>query len=145
MKRLFLGVTAVALLFSNVALADPIADRKAEMKNNGKSIGLLSKMAKGEVPFDAAEAIKALESMKTTTANFTELFPKGTEAGGETEASPKIWEDPEGFKAALAKFHGAIDAAIAAAPQDAAALGPVLGSVGGNCVACHETYRIMKQ
>jgi len=144
MKRLFLGVAAVALLFSNVAFADVIADRQAEMKNNGKNIGMLVKMTKGEVPFDAAEVIKALESMKSTTANYAELFPKGSETGGDTEASPKIWEDPEGFKAALAKFHTDIDAAIAAAPQDAAALGPVLGSVGGNCNACHESYRIMK-
>lgn len=144
MMKLFFGVAAAAMLFSGIAHADVIADRKAEMKNNGKNIGMLAKMAKGEVPFDAAEVIKALESMKSTTANFVELFPAGSETGGETEASPKIWEDPAGFKAALAKFHADIDAAVAAAPQDAAALGPVLGSVGGNCKACHDSYRVMK-
>lgn len=144
MMKLFFGVAAAAMLFSGIAHADVIADRQAEMKNNGKNIGMLAKMAKGEVPFDAAEVIKALESMKNTTANYAELFPVGSETGGDTEASPKIWEDPAGFKAALAKFHADIDAAVAAAPQDAAALGPVLGSVGGNCKACHDSYRVMK-
>jgi cytochrome c556 len=144
MTRLFLSVAAAALLLAGAAHADPIADRQKEMKNNGAQMKLLAQSAKGEVAYDAAAVLAALKSMKDTTANFADLFPAGTETGGDTTASPKIWEDPEGFKTALAKFHTDIDAAVAAAPADAAALGAVLGKVGGNCQSCHESFRIMK-
>ncbi|HSO48249.1 MAG TPA: cytochrome c [Rhizobiaceae bacterium] len=144
MKKLFFSVAAATLLFAGAAHADAIADRKAEMKNNGASMKLLAQSAKGEVAYDAAAVLNALTSMRTTTTNFADLFPAGTETGGETTASPKIWEDMAGFKAALAKFHTDLDAAIAAAPADPAALGPVLASVGGNCQSCHESFRIMK-
>ncbi len=144
MKKLFFSVAAATVLFAGVAHADVIADRKAEMKNNGASIKLLSQSAKGEVPYDAAAVLAALTSMRKTTSNFADLFPAGSETGGETTASPKIWEDMNGFKTALAKFHTDLDAAIAAAPADPAALGAVLGAVGGNCQSCHESYRIMK-
>ncbi|MCC2097296.1 MAG: cytochrome c, partial [Hyphomicrobiales bacterium] len=56
----------------------------------------------------------------------------------------KIWEDMDGFKAAVEKMRGDLDAAIAAAPQDKAAFMPVFQQVAGNCGACHEAYRIKK-
>jgi cytochrome c556 len=146
MKRLFMCVAAAALLVSGLAHADAIADRKAAMKTkNGASMGTLVKFAKGETtPYDAAAVLAALTTIRESTKGFADLFPAGTETGGETTASPKIWEDMAGFKAAIAKFEGDVDAAIAAAPADQAALGAVLGSVGGNCKSCHEAYRIMK-
>ncbi len=145
MNKLFLGVAAAAMLFSGFAHADAIADRKAMMKEkNGAQMGALVKFAKGETPYDAAAVVAALTEMRTGTATFGDLFPAGSETGGETTASPKIWEDMAGFKAALVKFHGDLDAAIAAAPADQAALGAVLGSVGGNCKSCHESFRVMK-
>ncbi len=145
MKKLFFSVAAATLLFAGVAHADAISDRKAIMKEKvGASMGVLVKTSKGEMAYDAAAVLAALTTMREATANFGDLFPAGSETGGETTAAPKIWEDMDGFKAALAKFHTDLDAAIAAAPADVAALGPVLGSVGGNCKSCHETFRIMK-
>jgi cytochrome c556 len=143
MKKLFFSVAAASLLIAGVAHADAIAERKAIMKEKvGASMGVLVKTSKGEVAYDAAAVLAALTTMRESTANFGDLFPAGTETGGETTASPKIWEDTEGFKAALAKYRADLDAAIAAAPQDVAALGPVLGAVGGNCKSCHESFRV---
>ena len=54
MRKLILAISALALATS-AAFADPIADRKAIMKERGKAIGgLSSKMVKGEEAFDAA-------------------------------------------------------------------------------------------
>lgn len=146
MNKLFLGVAAGAMMISSIAHADAIADRKAVMKEkNGANMGALVKFAKGETtPYDPAAALASLKAMREGTATFADLFPVGSETGGETSASPKIWEDNAGFKAALAKYHADLDAAIAAPPADVAALGAVLGAVGANCKSCHETYRIVK-
>ena len=59
MRKLVLAISALALAVS-AAFADPIADRKALMKENGKAVGGLAKMAKGETPFDAAAVLAAL-------------------------------------------------------------------------------------
>jgi cytochrome c556 len=144
MKRLFIGVAGAAMLIAGVAHADVIADRKAEMKNNGAKIGMLVKSAKGEIDYDAAAVLDALKSMRATTNNYAELFPTGSATGGETEASPKIWEDMDGFKAKLAAFHAELDAAIAAAPDSKEALQPLVGKIGGTCQGCHETFRLKK-
>jgi cytochrome c556 len=144
MKKLFIGVAGAAMLIAGVAHADVIADRKAEMKNNGAKMGVLVKSVKGEIEYDAAAILDALKSMRATTTNYAELFPAGTETGGETEASPKIWEDMEGFKAKLAAFHAELDAAVAAAPDSKEALQPLVGKIGGTCQGCHETFRLKK-
>lgn len=144
MKSVVLGIFASALLFVTAANADAIADRKAVMKTkNGASIGLLAKTAKGEMEFDAAAVLNAFKTMREGTEGFADLFPEGSEMG-DTTASPKIWEDMEGFKAELASFHADLDTAIAAAPQDKAAFMPLFSTIGGHCASCHEKYRLQK-
>ncbi len=145
MRKLFLGVAAIALMVANVAHADAIADRKAIMKNNGAQMGVLGKTAKGEMAFDAAIALAAFNSMREGIEGFGELFPAGSETGGETTASPKIWEDMEGFQAKLAKFKGDLDAAITAAPADKDAFIAVFAPVASNCQSCHEEFRVQKK
>ncbi len=146
MKKLFLGVAAVAMMVAGVAHADAIADRKAVMKMKvGASMGVLGKTAKGEMDFDAAAVLAAFTTMREGAGGFGDLFPAGSETGGETTASPKIWEDMEGFKAKLAKFTGDLDSAITAAPADKDAFMAAFGPVAGNCQSCHEAYRVMKQ
>ena len=145
MQKLMLGVAAAMLLFTSVAQADVIADRKAIMKmKNGASIGMLVKTMKGEMDYDPAAVLAAFTTMREGIEGFADLFPEDSMTGGETTASPKIWEDMDGFKAAVAKFESDLDASIAAAPQDKAAFMSVFQSVAGNCGACHETYRIKK-
>ena len=56
-------------------------------------------MMKGEAEFNAVAAELILRTMNTAALGFDELFPAGSETGGETTASPKIWEDRAGFDA----------------------------------------------
>jgi cytochrome c556 len=133
------------LLFTSAAQADVIADRKAMMKQkNGASIGVLVKTVKGEMDYDAAAVLAAFKTMREGTEGFDKLFPEDSKTGGDTTASPKIWEDMAGFKATLDKFHADLDEAIAAAPQDKAAFMPYFQKVAGDCQTCHETYRVKK-
>lgn len=96
------------------AQADAIADRKAKMKEIGKNLGIIGKMVKGETAFDGAAALAAYNAMGTAGTGFVELFPEGSETGGKTTASPKIWSDRAGFEAADKQFGADIGAAIKA-------------------------------
>jgi cytochrome c556 len=143
MKKLLLAVSALAVI-SGSAFADPIADRKAIMKERGGIVGgQLAPIAKGEKPYDAAAVLAALQALDANAKKFDvdALFPAGSETG-DTKASPKIWEDMAGFKAAADKFAADVAAAVAANPQDAAAFQPLFGAIASNCGGCHQAYRM---
>ena len=145
MRKLIFAISALALATS-AAFADPIADRQALMKANGKAMGALVPITKGEKPFDAAVVLDALKTLNDDAQKLdvAALFPQGTDKGGDTEASPKIWEDMAGFQAKADEFKAAAAAALATPPQDAAALGATVGAIGKSCGGCHETFRIKK-
>lgn len=138
MKKLILAISALALAGS-AAFADPIADRKAIMKERGG----LNKVVKGETPFDAAAVATALQALQANAEKFDvdALFPAGSETG-DTKASPKIWEDMAGFKAATDKYLNDVKAAAAAPAADVEALKAQFGSVAANCGGCHQAYRL---
>ena len=144
MRKLFFAISAFAFATTAV-LADPIADRQALMKANGKAMGTLVPITKGEKPFDAAIVLDALKILNDDAQKLDVaiLFPAGSDVG-DTTASPKIWEDTAGFQAAVDKFKADTAAAVAAPPQDAAALGAAVGAIGSNCGSCHETFRVKK-
>lgn len=142
-KSLIAFTSFVALTFATSVQADAIADRQAKMKTVGKSIGTVSKMAKGQAEFDAAVALQAFVDMKNAADGFEALFPDGS-GEGKTEASPKIFSDRAGFEAKQAEFEAVLASVTASAPADLAALRASLGQVGQNCGACHKAYRVKK-
>jgi cytochrome c556 len=145
MKKIFIGTLAACLIASTAVYADEIADRKAAMKNVGFALGALVKMFKGEVDYDPQMAVLAFSVLNNATIGFPGLFPPGTETGGKTNAGPKIWEDMDGFKAAVAKAQGDSAAAIAAKPADLDSFKVLFRKVAKNCNICHETYRLPLQ
>jgi cytochrome c556 len=126
-----------------VAQQDPIAARKALMKENGKSAGAIAKMVKDEAPFDLATAKKSFATFEDAAAKMPALFPANSKTGGETTAAPKIWESMDDFKAKFVKF-GADAKAAQVSVKDLDSLKAALGNMGKNCGGCHEAYRIKK-
>lgn len=145
MRKLILAISMLAFAGS-VALADPIQDRQALMKERGKIAGGLSKVVKGEEPFDAAVVMTALQALQANAEKFDAeaLFPAGSDTGGDTTAAPTIWQDMAGFKAAGDKYLADVKAAVAAAPADVDALTAQFNTIGRDCGTCHQTYRIKK-
>lgn len=137
------SLTLAAFGLAVPAQADAIADRQAKMKTVGKSIGIVSKMAKGETEFDAAIALQAFVDMKDAAQDYETLFPDGSDQG-DTEASPAIFTDRAGFEAKQADFETTLASVTASAPADLDALRASLGQVGQNCGACHKAYRVKK-
>ena len=143
MKIALLVVSALAVMSAS-AFADPIADRKALMKERGGIVGgQLAPIAKGEKPFDAAAVMTALQALDTNAKAFKVdvLFAAGTETG-DTKASAKIWSDMAGFKNASDKYAADVAAAVAANPQDLDAFKPLFGAIASNCGSCHQGYRM---
>ena len=139
-------VATVCSLSLTVASAndDPIATRKAMMKNVGASIGVMGKMAKGEAEFDATQANLAMRAINNAAIGFVHLVPEGSESGGETEAAPKIWEDMVGFIAKSRDMEEVTADAIAFPAGSLDEMREQLGKLGATCKACHEGYRIKK-
>ena len=131
------SVTAV------LAQQDPIAARKQLMKDNGAQARVAAAIVKGEAPFDLAKAKQVFATFENTAAKFGDLFPPNSKEGGETTAAPKIWEDMNGFKAALAKF-GTEAKAANASVKDLESFRASFGAVSRNCGGCHEVYRVKK-
>jgi cytochrome c556 len=137
-RRLFPCLTILAL--SAACTSDNFASDREELmegvRDAAKPVGA---MLKGEKEFDADTLQESLAVFAEAAGKLGSLVPEGS-AGGE--ASPAIWDDPEGFAAAIKKWQDTTAAAIAAAPQSLEAAGPVMKPVMGNCKACHDDYRV---
>lgn len=139
-----IATIAVAASGVGVVAQDAIAQRKALMKSVGGASKTGAQMTKGEVPFDAAKAAEAMGTIATSVSGAVKLFPKGTETGGETTASPKIWENFKDFQDKSQKLADDATAAQKAAANGADAFKTAFGEVTKNCRGCHQPYRIQK-
>lgn len=99
----------------------------------------LTKMARGEVAFDAAEVARRMETIAATGAQVPVLF-EAAESDPKSEASPVIWASyPEFAQRAAAMIEAARTGAGA---QDLSALQEALGALGQTCKSCHGIFRI---
>lgn len=132
-----IGVTAVA------AQSDPIAARKALMKNMGAATKTGGQMVKGETPYDHAKAQEVFAVYADVASKMPDLFPASSKSGGETTASPKVWDDMNGFKAAFAKMSSEAKAAQSSV-KDLDGFKGAFSGLTKNCGGCHETFRVKK-
>lgn len=144
--RILATAAALAIIGASAVVAadEPQVVRAQMMKKVGGAMGALSGIAKGEKPYDADVVKTSLTTMSEVAKAFPEQFPAGSEMGHDTEASPKIWEQTDDFKAKAAKFGSDVDAVLANLPADQAGVGAALGTIGPNCGGCHEVYRVKK-
>ena len=134
-SALVLGVTAV------VAQSDPIAERRQIMKNVGASTRTGAQMAKGEIPFDAAKAQEILKVYALAADKAHTYFPDTAKTGGETTASPKIWENQADFRKRFDDWAKDI-AEAAKSSNDLKSFQASFGTLTKACGACHQAYRI---
>lgn len=143
--KLFVSAACLAtLLVATAAYADAISDRQKLMKGIGGATKTAGEMVQGKTPWDAAAAKAAMATISANAKAFPTLFPEGSETGGDTEASPKIWQDSAGFQELAAKLASTAEAAGNAADDGLDAFKPAFGAMAANCKACHEDYRLKK-
>ena len=137
-RHLFPSLTI--LLFSVACTSDSIvSDREELMEGVRDAAKPVGAMLKGERDFDAEMLEESLAVFAAAADKLGDLVPEGSSGG---EASPAIWDDPDGFATAISDWQDAIAVAIDAAPQSLEAAAPVMKSVFGNCKSCHDDYRI---
>jgi len=141
MKRLVLAAALAAIgVTAVVAQGDPIAARKAIMKENGNQSRIAREMIEGKQPFNLDAAKKVLATFAETHDKATALWPDSSKTGGDTASLPAIWENKADFEAKLTKF-SAESKAASAKVTDLDSFKAQMGEVGKNCGGCHQTYR----
>jgi len=144
MNRTVLAVVAIAIGVTAVAAqSDPIATRKATMKEVGAQTKTGGGMAKGEAPYDQSKAQAILATYVDASAKMPGLFPPTSKTGGDTAALPAIWDNKADFDAKFAKF-GADAKAAQGTVKDLDTFKAAFGGITKNCGGCHETYRAKK-
>lgn len=136
---LMLGVTAAAAQ----SCQDPINTRQTLMKRSGEMAKLASSMVKGETPFDLAKTKEIFAAFTNDASQMPNLFPECSKTGGDTTASPAIWEKADDFKAAIAKFTADIKAAQENT-KDFETFKASFQTIGKDCGSCHQTFRVRR-
>ena len=133
------ALTATAVM----AQADPIKERKTLLKEFGDDTHPLADMMKGQKAFDLAAVQKALDAYVKNVKELPNLFPEGTDKGGDTEALPAIWKNKTKFDDLYVKL-GTDATAARAAITDEASFKKNFPAVVKNCGACHDDFRQKK-
>ncbi len=129
---------AFLLAFPGSAMADPIADRKENFRQNVKLLKLIQPaIGAGDMDTINAEA----KRIAAWASVMPEYFPEGSDMG-ETKARPEIWENWDDF---LTKAKANHDAALAladiAATGDMDAIPTAFKALSDTCGACHKLYK----
>ena len=127
------------------AAVDPVKQRSELMKGVAKSTKLGGGMVRGQVPFDAKQAMDAMIVIVETPDKFVELFPEDSKTHPETEAAPAIWENWDDFKTRLDKLEADAQNAAASTENGLDSFRDAFVQMAQNCKSCHEKYRIKKQ
>ena len=122
------------------ANTDPIAERRALMKNDGMAAKKMFDMSKGTIPFDLAAVQESLKTLYEGASKSAALFPDDSKTGGGTAALPAIWQNKADFDARFAKFVKDV-AAAQAGIVDEASFKKLAPAVFQNCGGCHELYK----
>jgi cytochrome c556 len=142
----FLAAAIVAACTSAViAQSDPIAMRKALMKQNNDHAITLVKMMRGELAFDSSQVDAAFAQWADTAEKVPGLFPDNSMSGGRTRAASKIWMNKKDFDAKAAAFGKAVADNRDKAKTSLEGLRAAIPVVGRACDICHEDYRLPKQ
>ena len=136
---LLLGVGVV------MAQQDVAVQQDNLMRTQGKSMyGVLSKTAKGEIPYDQKavdDAIAALAESVPTIGKVFATNPKEDVVNATYGASPKIWQNKADFDSKVPPVSKAI-ADVKGKVKDVPSLKLAFDSIQAKCTDCHETYRL---
>jgi len=147
MQRKIIAVfAALTAILSFTAQADTTPEDAADYRVSIMTalrghIGAASMIARGLVENDG-HLVGHAQGLASAANELHRIFPEGSNVG-ESDALPVIWEDAEGFAAAIATMQEATVAFVEAAESgDGEAIGGAFRNVGMSCRGCHDNYRV---
>jgi cytochrome c556 len=143
LRSLLVAGGLATLAAGAVAQEDPIAKRRAIYKSFGQAAREPGAMLKGDTQFDLPKVQAALRLFREGSRLLPGLFPDTSKTGGDTAASPRIWEDKARFEASFATFGQDAEAGLTAI-KDEASFKTEFPKVLRDCGGCHETYRLKR-
>jgi len=129
-----LGLGATVVLAQNL---DAIKQRRDVMKTIAKASGINFKMMKGETPFELSKVQSGLKTFQDELPKLKSLFPDDSKKGGDTDASPKIWQQRAEFEGVIDRFVADAKAA-AGSIKDEASFKADYPKIVNNCGNCHK-------
>ena len=118
--RILIGFFAAALAFAAAADENAVKYRQHTMDAVGGHMQALAEIVKGEVDHKDHLPVH-VASLAALSGIAPDLFGADSREGGDTDALPKIWEDPAAFKERLTAFRTAatdLDAVVKSGRHD---------------------------
>jgi len=151
-KHLLIILTTLTLVLCAPSFAadeDPnlqlIKARQGDMELRTYSVVPLFGMAKGEIPYDAEQAVKLVNNLKLLLQlDVGGAWAKGTgkdKYPGKTHALPEIWSTYPKVAEAGKAYGAAVEELAAVAGDGLDALRSKIGGVGDSCKGCHDDFR----
>lgn len=146
----FLPLAITLLVPTSIAVAHMgakgvVKERMEAMKSMGKAMKSMGMMTRGKIPLDATEVARNAGAIAGHGERITILFPERP-SDDVSEASPRIWQDPEGFKKSADRLvQAARTLQSAATINDRVAIRRSFRALGKTCGGCHKQFRIKKK
>ena len=150
LKKIIISLCAlVPMLAVQAADDDPnvvlIKARKGEMNVRAMYAAPLFLMAKGKIPYDAEQAQKMANGLKSLMAVDMGMAWKGgtgkDKYGDKTHALPEIWTTYPAIADKGKEYAAAVDALVAVAGKGLDPLKEQIGKLGQGCKGCHDDFR----
>ncbi len=146
-----LGATTLATFAQDEApFQNQIEARQSFMHIYRFNLGQLGAMAKGEAPYDAAEASAAATNLLAASKmNNRAMWPAGSDMSadgleGVTWAKPELWSNMSEVGEKSRELTAALVAMAAVAGDGLGAVQSNMGAVADGCKGCHEPFRASK-
>jgi len=141
------ATTFVTFAQDEFPFQNQIEARQAFMNVYRFNLGMLGAMAKGDMPYDAAQATDAANNLLAAAKMSNgAMWPAGSDMSAAgladlTAAKPEIWSDMSDVGEKHGALTTALEAMAAAAGDGLGALRSNMGAVGDGCKGCHEPFR----
>ncbi len=110
----------------------------------GADMGAISDVLKYQLPLTSS--LPGHAASLVTHADLIEAAFERQVVEGPTDAKAEIWQDPEGFREAIAAFRAEAEKLrVAGESGDMAAFGTQLRALGKSCNGCHKGFRKPKE
>lgn len=142
MKKISLILIGISLALSAQAVEPKkvIGFRQGTFQVIAWNFGTLAAMAKGDIPYDKAQAEIHANRLVMATEMVKESFIPGTYVG-ESKTNPNIATKESIFNEHYTALLEATKL-LASAAGDLSTLKPQVGKTGGTCKACHDDFKM---